>query len=260
MSLTLPKACSMGGSQTGLVGTIGVTLLNPDGTVHTARTTAGIFEIGGGCYGVEIAFPDNWAGALKWDTGGGTPVYACEEYTTDGLADAILEDTDDLQTNQGNWATATSVALSAQGKLDVNTECDTALSDYGANTTVPDAAGVLPTAIEIRQEMDANSTKMAPSQNLGDYKASGFSTHNAADVKTAMEAVGSKLTEVKAKTDTIDWADITFLKNIEGGKWKVTANQMIFYQSDNTTEVARFNLFDASGDPAISGVMERVRV
>jgi len=31
----------------------------------------------------------------------------------------------------------------------------------GANTTVPDAAGVAPTAVEVRQEMDSNSTQLA---------------------------------------------------------------------------------------------------
>lgn len=80
MALTLPKTCSMGGSNTGLVGTIGVTLLNPDGTLHTARATAEIYEIGGGTYGKNISFPDNWIGSIKWDTGGGSPVYAVEEY------------------------------------------------------------------------------------------------------------------------------------------------------------------------------------
>jgi hypothetical protein len=84
----------MGSSQTALVGTIGVALLNPDGTVHTARATAGIYEIGGGCYGKNISFPDNWAGSLKWDTGGGSPVYACEEYVVDGLVDRVLEGTE----------------------------------------------------------------------------------------------------------------------------------------------------------------------
>jgi len=40
------------------------------------------------------------------------------------------------------------------------------------------SAGVAPTVIQIRQEMDSNSTRMAPSQNLGDYKATGFATLN----------------------------------------------------------------------------------
>jgi len=83
----------MGSSKTGLVGTIGVTLLNPDGTEHTPRTTTGIYEIGGGCYGKEITFPDNWKGSIKWDTGGGSPAYATEDYDIEGLIDMIEEDT-----------------------------------------------------------------------------------------------------------------------------------------------------------------------
>ncbi|MHC1623453.1 MAG: hypothetical protein ACXQTR_02540 [Candidatus Methanospirareceae archaeon] len=89
MSLKLPKTCSMGGSQTGLVNTIGITLLNPDGTVHTARTTTGIYEIGGGCYGKEITFDDNWSGIIIWDTGGANPVYAIEEYNIEGMVDQL---------------------------------------------------------------------------------------------------------------------------------------------------------------------------
>lgn len=102
MSLTLPKTCSMGASKTGLVGTIGVTLLNPDGTTKTARVTAGIYEIGGGDYGVQIVFDDNWSGVISWDTGGGTPVYATEEYNIEGLIDATLEDTNELQVDWVN--------------------------------------------------------------------------------------------------------------------------------------------------------------
>jgi len=127
----------MGGSQTGLVGTIGIALLNSDGTVHTARATAGIYEIGGGCYGKNISFSDNWKGIIEWDTGGGSPVYAVEEYTIDGLADTILEDTNELQTNQGNWLTAT-----------------------GFNVVVPDPAGTAPTVGKIRTEMEGVGTKL----------------------------------------------------------------------------------------------------
>ena len=81
MAIILPKTCAFGGSKTGLAGTVGVELLNPDGTTHTARATASIYEIGGGCYGKQIVFPDDWKGSLKWDTGGGSPVYAVEDYS-----------------------------------------------------------------------------------------------------------------------------------------------------------------------------------
>lgn len=54
-------------------------------------------------------------------------------------------------------------AIRARG----DAEWDTAT---GFNTTTP------PTVVAIREEMDANSTKMAPSQVLADYKATGFNT------------------------------------------------------------------------------------
>ena len=56
--------------------------------------------------------------------------------------------------------------------------------------------------------------------------------------------------------------DVAFIKNMEGGRWKIDtgANQMIFYQDDNTTEVARFDLFDSAGSPTSSSPYERTRV
>ena len=86
MTLTLPKTCSFGGSKTGLVGTIGVTLLDPDGTIHTARSIADIYEIGGGCYGKDITFDDSWLGTIDWDDGGGVPVHAVEGYSYPAVA------------------------------------------------------------------------------------------------------------------------------------------------------------------------------
>ncbi len=53
---------------------------------------------------------------------------------------------------------------------------------------------------------------------------------------------------------------LAFLKSIEGGRWKIENNQMIFYDEDNTTEIARFNLYDSAGQPATQNVFERRRV
>lgn len=44
------------------------------------------------------------------------------------------------------------------------------------------------------------------------------------------------------------------------GKWEIVNNQMIFYKSDNTTEIKRFNLFDLDGNPAVDNVYKRERV
>lgn len=47
------------------------------------------------------------------------------------------------------------------------------------------------------------------------------------------------------------------LSNEFDGKWEITGNQMIFYKADNVTEVKRFNLFDADGNPANNNVYKR---
>ena len=79
MTVIIPRSVAFGDSKTGLA-TVGLTLLNPDGTTHTARTTTDVYEIAGGGYGKNITFPDNWKGILKWDSGEGSPIYAYEDY------------------------------------------------------------------------------------------------------------------------------------------------------------------------------------
>lgn len=53
--------------------------------------------------------------------------------------------------------------------------------------------------------------------------------------------------------------DLTFLKDIAGGRWKIINNQMILYKKDNITEVAKFNL-KKLGIPSEDMPDERVRV
>jgi len=55
-------------------------------------------------------------------------------------------------------------------------------------------------------------------------------------------------------------ANVEFVKNIEGGRWKIENNQMIFYKEDNVTVIASFNLFNQDGDPAEESVHDRQRV
>jgi hypothetical protein len=152
--------------------------------------------------------------------------------TVDGVVDTILVDSNDLQTNQGAWATA--VGFSTHSAADVKTAIEAAGSSIAlmladtnelqtdwvnagrldtlldaCNTVTPDAAGVAPTVGEIRTEMEGAGTKLTLAlgdtdelqTNQGNWAtAAGFSTHSAADVKTAMEAAGSKLTLVLADT------------------------------------------------------------
>ena len=50
------------------------------------------------------------------------------------------------------------------------------------------------------------------------------------------------------------------MKSIEGGKWEIKNNQMIFYAENNTTELARFNLYNDAGVLAEESIFKRVRV
>ena len=56
--------------------------------------------------------------------------------------------------------------------------------------------------------------------------------------------------------------DLTFVKDMLGGQWKIDDDnfQMIFYKDDNTTEVARFDLIDNKGAPSFLSVFLRRRV
>ena len=76
-----------------------------------------------------------------------------------------------IVTVSGNMAVSgfTNLTLSDDARIDVaqiNSEADLAISDYAPNTVVPDAAGVVPTAVENRQEMDSNSTELAKISEL----------------------------------------------------------------------------------------------
>lgn len=62
------------------------------------------------------------------------------------------------------------------------------------------------------------------------------------------------------QTELITGSDITLLADVEGGRWKIVSNQMIFYKADNVTEVMRFNLLDAVGAATMANPFERTRV
>lgn len=53
---------------------------------------------------------------------------------------------------------------------------------------------------------------------------------------------------------------LTKILNIEEGDWKIVGTQMIFYETDGITEIARFDLFDEDGNPSNESVFYRKRV
>ena len=122
---------------------MGYTLINSAGVVALPRTESGVYEVGTltGIYAAQITFPSGFHGSILWDTGGGNPKYASENYSP------IEEQT--------------------QFSFDIN-----------------------------------------------------------------------------------------------GGKWTLDAdtNEMIFYTSDNTTEIARFKMRDQNNKPSVEAVFSRTRI
>jgi len=56
-------------------------------------------------------------------------------------------------------------------------------------------------------------------------------------------------------------ASVDFTRHLTAGKWKIDKStyQMIFYKEDNSTEVARFDLYDEDGGSSYTSVFSRVK-
>ena len=74
MIYTLLITQQFNATKTGLLG-VGYTLLNPNLSVQTSRSTAGVYELSAGSahYGALLTFPSGFQGYVKWDTGDGSP-------------------------------------------------------------------------------------------------------------------------------------------------------------------------------------------
>jgi len=61
--------------------------------------------------------------------------------------------------------------------------------------------------------------------------------------------------KIDAAQDALD-----YLRQKESGRWKITGNQLIFYENDNVTPLRTFNLFDKEGNPTDDDPYERFPV
>jgi len=120
---------------------------------------------------------------------------------------AILLDTNELQQNQGNWLTATGFAthsaadvVTAMQAVSVDFKAD--ISGLATQASVDVIDGVVDSILVDTDELQ---------QNQGDWAtATGFSSHSAADVVTAMQAVSGDFKAdvsslaTQASLDTVD--------------------------------------------------------
>lgn len=85
-------------------------------------------------------------------------------------------------------------------------------------------------------------------------------TNSHFDTVTVFSDMSVKVWDAAEATQML--TDIAFIKDIEGGRWIIdhNTNQMVFYKSDNVTEVARFSLRDINGSPTSTNVFQRTRL
>ena len=69
-------------------------------------------------------------------------------------------------------------------------------------------------------------------------------------------AAQATLTAVQSTLSLVQ-ADASIIRKVETGRWKIEANQMIFYDDDQVTPILTFDLFDDAHLPSEDRVFER---
>jgi len=152
-------------------------------------------------------------------------------------------------------ATATALAT-AQTDLDTITGTDgvtlaTAQALYAPNVVVPDAAGVAPTAVEVRQEMDSNSTQLAT-----------IATDTTTDIPALIAAlenvsVADLLTTQMTEAYAADGAAPTLTQSLMLiqqmlGDFAIAGTTLTVKGVDGTTSKATFTLNDGTNPTSIT--------
>jgi hypothetical protein len=136
-------------------------------------------------------------------------------------------------------------ALNNLSAAEVNAEVDTALADYD-----PPTKDELDTAESNIRGADSDTLKSISDQ----LDTAQADLDNPDQFKADVASLATAASIVALQTD------ITFLKDVAGGKWSIDSdnNQLVFYKyGDNDTELMRFDLKDADGDAAVSSVFSR---
>ena len=84
MAITIIKSANLGSGMGGRTSDVYYTVYDAAGSVSSARTNTGVYEIGTntGIYGASVSIANNFQGSIFWDVNG-TSVYAVEEISSD---------------------------------------------------------------------------------------------------------------------------------------------------------------------------------
>ena len=114
---------------------------------------------------------------------------------------------------------------------------------------------------------DTLGTGSVDRTNIGVYELGSGTGIYGAQLSLAQEFSGSIIWEVTGSNSNVVFAsdeielDIRVVRHMTDGQWEIDAatKEMIFYQKDNTTEFARFDLFDRNDSASFEEVFKRTR-
>ena len=238
------------------IGTTGYRLYQASGADSVARTTTGVVDLGNGAYGVAaVNVPDNAVG-IEWDTGGGSPVYATEDMEPFRKRTLIKAQTDLLPADPASQA-AVLGAIGALNDLSI-ADVQTALTNQGYTAARALLIDNLDAAITTVLAAIAALNNLSQADVQSALTAQGYTTVRAALIDNLDAAISTVVNAIASQQ-----LDVTFIRGMTAGRWRRDGTQMIFYRSDNVTEIARFDLKKFDGSPATEAdveVAERVRV
>ena len=111
---------------------------------------------------------------------------------------------------------------------------------------------------------DTLGTQKVSATNTGIYEIGSDTGLYGVQLDVSTQFSGSIVWSVNGNTNVYATEEVKtdqrMARYIHTGRWEVdaSAKQMIFYQDDNDTIIARYDLFDRDGQPSIDEVFERV--
>jgi hypothetical protein len=116
----------------------------------------------------------------------------------------------------------------------------------------------------IRYELfNTLGTTVVTSRNAGIYELGTSTGIYGVELNLSTQFSGSILWSVTSAPKVFATEEVKIdqkmARYIHTGRWEVdeNTNQMIFYQDDNSTEIARYALFDRNGNSSITELFER---
>jgi len=111
---------------------------------------------------------------------------------------------------------------------------------------------------------DTLGSEVSSSANTGIYELGSTTGIYGVELNLSPQFSGSIVWSVTSAPSVFATEEVKIdqkmARYIHTGRWTVDAstNQMVFFQDDNTTVIARYNLFDSSGSPSVTEVFDRV--